>query len=143
MKSFNKDYFEGVLQLRNPNKEVIDFIRDNVEKRKDVLITKEKKINNGIDLYFTSQRFLRALGKRLKVKFNGELKESRKLFTRKRLTSKDVYRVNVMFRLLNFRVNDIINYRNQKIRIKSVGKLISGVDINNGKKVSFKPGEIG
>ena len=135
-------YFEGILQLRNTNKEVVDFVRKSVDERKDAFISKEKEIKNGIDFYLTSQRFLRALGKKLKNKFNGELKESRKLHTRNRLTSRDVYRVTVLFRLLKFKKWDVVNYKGDKIKIKSIGKLISGIDVKTGKRVSFKADDI-
>lgn len=136
------DYYEGILQLRDASKEVVDFVRNQVEQRRNVWIAKEKRVGNGIDFYFSSQRYLRALGKKLKTKFNGELKESRKLHTQSHLTSKRVYRVNVFFRLLPFKKGDIITHRGDKIKIKSTGKLISGVEVKTGKKVSFKAEEL-
>lgn len=142
MNDKHQDYYEGILQLRNPNGKVIEFVRSSVDKRKDVFISKEKKVENGIDFYFSSQRFLRALGKKLKTKFSGELKESRKLHTENRLTSRKVYRVNVLFRVLPFKKGGIVTYRGDKIKIKSIGKLISGIDVKTGKKVSFKTEEI-
>lgn len=138
----HKNYYEGILQLRNPNEEIINFVRKRVNERKNVLITKEKRVKNGIDLYFSSQRFLRALGKKLKQNFPGILKESRHLHTRRRITSKNIYRVNVLFKLIDIKKNKIIDYKGEKIRIKSIGKLISGINIKNGKRVSFKVEEI-
>jgi len=57
----HNDYFEGILQLRNPNDEVISFINSQIKKRTGVFITKEQKGNNGIDFYITSQKYLQAL----------------------------------------------------------------------------------
>ena len=57
------------------------------------------EVYTGVDLYVTSQRFARALGKRLKKRFDGELVMSRQLFTRDFYTAKEVYRVTVLFRL--------------------------------------------
>ena len=62
----HEDYYEGILQLRKPNEEVIEFIKNQVKKRTNVLITKEKKVNNGIDFYITSQKYLQVIGKKLK-----------------------------------------------------------------------------
>ena len=133
-----RDYYEGILQLRNPNEELIKFIERRINERKDVFIMKEKKVKDGVDLYLSSQRFLRALGKKLKQNFPGILKESRHIHTRKRITSKDVYRVNVLFRLVGLRKGEIIDYKGDRIRIKGIGKLISGIDIKTGEKISFK-----
>ena len=98
---FGTEYFEGILQLRNPDKEVIKFIRNQVKKQfdKGIFINKEVNTKNGIDFYLTSKRFLRTLGNKLNKQFKGELKISPQLFSRNKQTSKDIYRINVLFRL--------------------------------------------
>ncbi len=94
----NPDYFEGTLQLRNPHEEVLNFIRNQFKNNSKVWIAKEERLKTGIDLYISSNKFLLSLGKKLKKSFKGELKISRKLFTKNRLTSKMVYRMTVLFR---------------------------------------------
>jgi NMD protein affecting ribosome stability and mRNA decay len=95
----NPQYFEGILQLRNPNEEVLNFIRNQFKNNSKAWIAKEEGLKTGIDLYISSNKFLLSLGKKLKKSFKGELKTSRKLYTKNRLTSKNVYRVTVLFRL--------------------------------------------
>jgi len=92
-------YYEAVLQLRNPNKEAIKCIVNAVNKRKDVFIAQQVKLKTGVDFYISSQRFTRSLGKLLKKSFKGELKESKKLFGFNRQKSKKIYRGTVLFRL--------------------------------------------
>ena len=99
IKMKNPQYFEGILQLRNPNEEAISFIRNQFKKRKNVFIAKEEKLKTGIDLYISSNRFILSLGKKLKESFKGELKTSRKLYGVDRQTGKLRYRVTVLFRL--------------------------------------------
>ncbi|MEA2037630.1 MAG: NMD3-related protein [Nanoarchaeota archaeon] len=94
-------YFQGILQLRNPNEEVINFIANQLKKNEKVWVAKQVKLKTGIDLYVSSNKFLMALGKKLKKSFKGELKTSRKLHTKHRLTSKNVYRVTVCYRVEN------------------------------------------
>jgi NMD protein affecting ribosome stability and mRNA decay len=84
----HSQYFEAILQLRNPNDELINFVRNQV-----------KTLKNGVDMYISDQRFTRAMGNKMKKAFKGELKMSRKIFTRNKQTSKDVYRVTVLFRM--------------------------------------------
>ena len=94
------DYFEAIVQLRPFNDEVFRFIQNQIKKRNDVEITRVEKLKTGIDIYITSQRYARSLGKKLKDTFNkGELKISYKLHTRDRQTSKEKFRATVLFRL--------------------------------------------
>ena len=91
-------YFEATIQLRNPNEEGFNCVVNAVKKRKDVHIAKIVKAKNGIDIFISSQRFARTIGKRLKKSFKGELKESKKLFGVNRQKSKQIYRGTVLFR---------------------------------------------
>ena len=100
-------YFEGTLQLRDVNDEVIDFAISEIE-NSGVNIAKAKKLENGIDLYVSRQRFLRTLAGRLQKRFGGQIIVSRKLHTKSRLTGRDLYRVNVLFRLPYFKKGDVI-----------------------------------
>jgi NMD protein affecting ribosome stability and mRNA decay len=129
-------YFEGILQLRNPNKEVLDFIRSDVEKHKSqgVFISKEEKQTDGMDLLISSNKYLRALGKKLRSRYVGEFKESPRLFTHNRQTSRDMFRMNVFFRLKNYKVGDTVKKGEREITITKIGKRISGVDKKTGKK---------
>jgi len=97
----HSNYYEAIIQLRPYNEELINFIITRVKARENVKIVKEVQLKTGVDLYLTDQRFARALGKELKRKFKGKLILSRKLHTRNRMTSKNVYRVTVCFRLID------------------------------------------
>jgi len=130
------NYFEGTLQLRNPTKEVKKFVRKLVEKTPRVFVAKEEKVVNGFDIYLSSNKFLVNLGKKLQNKFGGEVKVSRKLHTRKRLTSKEVYRVTVLFRMPKFKVGDVVKTRGKLIEVKRMEKKVFGVDVDTGKKIS-------
>lgn len=98
-KQRHSGYFEAILQLRNPSEELMSFIRNQLKKRGNVFIAKEEQQKNGIDLYVSNQRFTQSLGKRMKKSFKGELTISYRLFGRNRITSKDIYRVTVLFRM--------------------------------------------
>src|SRR3989338_4987963 len=129
-------YFEGMLQLRDVNDEVIDFAVREI-KNSDVNIAKIKQLENGIDLYVSRQRFLRTIAGRLQKRFGGQIIVSRKLHTKSRLTSRDLYRVNVLFRLPYFKKGDVIEYRGDKIKIVNLGKKIFAKDIVTGKKLNL------
>ena len=93
------NYYEAIIQLRPKDEEVLHFIIDEVEKRKEVFISEVKPCKTGYDIYVSSQKFARALGKKLKDRFKGVLKITKTLFSRDRQTSKTLYRATVLFRL--------------------------------------------
>jgi|TARA_Y100000310_G_scaffold288763_1_gene314706 nonsense-mediated mRNA decay protein 3 len=135
-------YFEGILQLRNPNEEVISFIANQMKKRDDVSIAKQEKAKNGVDLYFSSNKFLRALGKKLQTHFGGELKTSATLHTRSRQSSKNLYRLTVLFRLPEFKAGDTIKFRGEDVKIMKLDRKIFCKNIKTGKKISLDYKEI-
>lgn len=130
-------YLEGVLQLRNATPEVIKFVRDDLKKHKDtVFIVKENVRGKTADFILTSSKYLRAIGRKLNQRFNGELTETAKLFSFNHETSKDIYRINVLFKMRHFKVGDIVtDSRGRRVKVKTLGKKVSGIDIDTGKKV--------
>tara|TARA_Y100000310_G_scaffold315910_1_gene367042 strand:+ start:2439 stop:2873 length:435 start_codon:yes stop_codon:yes gene_type:complete len=141
-KNKNPQYFEGILQLRNPNEEVISFIANQIKKRDDVFIAKQAKAKNGVDLYFSSNKFLKALGKKLQNHFGGELKTSATLHTRSRQSSKNLYRLTVLFRLPEFKKGDTVKFKGEKVKILKLERKVFCKNINTGKKISMDYKEI-
>jgi NMD protein affecting ribosome stability and mRNA decay len=135
------NYFQGVLQLRDVNDEIMAFVRNQMDKRDGVFVTKAVKLTNGFDFYITSQKFIRILGRKLKESFGGELKVSSKLHTRSR-QGKDLYRINVMFRLLKYKAGSVVNVRGEEIRILSMRRKIFGRNLKTGKKVTIRASDI-
>jgi len=88
------------------------------------------------------QRFLRNVGAKLQNHFGGQLIISKKLHTKNRLTSKEVYRVNALFRLPSFKKGDILDYKGEKIKILAIHKKVMAKNINTGKKLSLNFKEI-
>lgn len=134
-------YFEGILQLRDPNEEVLDFVAKEMEKNK-ITLAKTKEYKNGIDLYLSSQRFIRAVGKKLQDKFGGVLKMSKKLHTVSKVTSKSLYRVTVFFKMLPFRAGDVIKYQGEEWKILSIDTQVRLKNIKSGKKKQVKTEEL-
>lgn len=93
------DYFEAIIQLRPAKQKLLSFVLAEIARNKDCTIAKVDELKTGVDLYVSSQRFARALGKRLNKRFDGKLTISRKIFTKDYYTSKEVFRVTVLFRL--------------------------------------------
>ena len=120
-------YYEGILQIRNPSEKVLDFIEEEIARDGKVFIAKKDILKNGYDLQMSSQMFLRKLGRKLNLKFGGELIFSRKAAgTNKH--GKSQYRVSVLFRQYPFRKGGTVMHRGEeytvmelahRVRIKS------------------------
>ena len=95
----NTQYFESILQLRPNKREILDFVKKQIDKKEKVFISKEINQKTGIDLYLTSNKFAITLGKLLKKRFKGTVKISKTLHTRHKQIGKLLYRVTVCFRL--------------------------------------------
>ena len=130
-------YFEGILQLRNPTQEVVEYVWNEVDKKvnQHVYIQKAVRVNTGLDYYMTSNKFLKTLGKKLQERFGGELKFSAKLFSKDKQTSKELYRLTVMFRLPQFCVGEEVQFKGDKFLVKSIGKKVFLKSVKSGKKV--------
>lgn len=136
----NKDYFEGILQLRGTGSEVLDFAVKEIGRHENANIAKIKKVPNGIDIYLSPQKLLRSIGNQLQQNFGGQLSVSTKLHTKSKVTSRDLYRVNMLFRAPNFKKGDTVDYKGNKIKIINIHKKVFAKDIKTGKKlnISFK-----
>ena len=99
-KQYHSDYYQAIIQLRPADDNLIRFVEDAIAHTTHVWIAKRARSKTGIDYYISSNKFARSLGKQLKKHFHGTLKESTKLFSRDRQTSKDLHRVTICFRLL-------------------------------------------
>src|SRR3989338_1186485 len=133
----HEKYFEGVLQLRNPNDEARSYIQNHVKKASAVFVSKIVRHKNGLDYYLSSKKFLHQLVKRLQNSFGGEYSISPRLFSRDRQTSKDIHRINVLFILPEFKKGECIYIDNKIIKITNISKNISGNDIQINKKITF------
>ena len=141
MKLARPNYYQGILQLRNVNDEMLSFVHNQIKKRGDVAITKTVKFPNGIDLYITSQKFIRILGKKLRESFGGELKISSKLHTRNK-QGKDLYRINVLFKLSKHKIGDIVAIRGDEVKLLQIGKKIFARDLKTGKRVTIRRSDL-
>ena len=137
LKFARPNYYQGILQLRDVNDEIYGFVQSQISKRDDAAVTKTVKYPNGLDLYITSQKFIKIIGKKLKESFGGQITTSAKLHTRSK-SGKDLYRVNVLFRPAKYRRGDIVTVRGDKVKLLQVGRRIFALDLKTGKKIRIR-----
>ena len=130
----NIDYFQGILQLREVDQDVVDFTISQFRKN-NIGIAKVKPLKNGVDIYSASNKFLRIFVRKLQKIYGGEVKESPKLFSRDRMTSKNIYRLNVLYRALPVKKGDIITRDSHIYQITSFDKeILLVLDLKTGKR---------
>src|SRR3989304_750083 len=139
-----KEYFEAIFQLRNSRQEILDFIDKELVAKKGMIVGR-RDYSNGMNFYITSQHAAQNIGKKLYEQFGGELKITKRLFSKSRQTSKEIYRVTIYYMPNDFIAGDVIKTGSKIIFIKGISKKnITGIDLSTHKKtnVLLKGGEI-
>ncbi|MBI3052371.1 hypothetical protein HYY74_08030 [Candidatus Woesearchaeota archaeon] len=130
-------YYEAILQLRSPNRDIEAYAEQEIGKAasKGVFLSRRKRAGDGYDYYLSSNRFAANLGRALKRKFGGHLKISEKLHTRDRQTSRDLYRTSVLYRPASVMPGDVVTHGDEVVLVSSVGRKIAGTAIPSGRRV--------
>lgn len=129
-----KDYFEGILQIRSDNPELITWIHERIRQDRKAAVAKEKKVTNGVDLYMSDQHYLQNLGKKINAHFPGILKISKRLHTMNKMTSRHVYRVTVYFKPYPFKHGDTVIVQGESLKILSLGNRVQVKNLHTGEK---------
>ena len=139
----NTNYFEGILQIRHDDKKRVNEVLEKLDKimveqgKRSVFATNMIESKKGVDVYITSQKHIKEIGKQLFEKFGGEIKINEQLFSRNSQTSKELYRVNVLIRLPDFQTGCAIFVKNKLLFIKRIkGNNIIGKDLRLNKTVN-------
>ncbi len=128
-------YFEVILQLRDISQEVVDFTEDEIA-RVGLRVAKFVKLKSGFDYYLSDTALTKALGKRLQEKFGGDNQITASIFGQK--DGKEIYRTTILFRQAHFQKGDVVEYKNENYKIKTMGKDIYLQNVKTGKKVHLK-----
>ncbi len=94
------EYYEAIVQIRGKfDDELLRNIKNLFEKN-NIVITKEEEKTEGLDLYvYRVYKLIRVVNK-IKRIYNVEVKITRKLHTKDRQTSKEIYKLTVLLRFL-------------------------------------------
>ncbi len=134
MEQHIQDYFEGILQIRGGSKELLQWVHNKIVSDGRARVAKEKKVKNGVDLYLSDQHYLQNLGRKIKEKFIGILKVSKRLHTMNKMTSRHVYRITVLFKVLPFKRGDIITVHGEQVEIMTIGHRAQIKNVKGGQK---------
>ncbi len=129
----HQDYFEAVLQLRNPTLQAEEYLLKSLAEE----ISRAEKVNNGVDYYISDKKKAKKVGRQMRDRFGGEFKVSPSLYTRDSQTSKEVYRLSVLVRIPEFQKGDVVKVNDKIVRITGLGKKVTGDNLDTGKKEVF------
>lgn len=115
------EYFEATVQLRNVDKNVIDFVLERLSEH-GVVVAKEEWYKHGVDFYVSDSGFAQKMGRELQQRFGGMVKKTAKIFTRDHMTGKDVYRVTVLFKQFPYEVGGEFPFKGKNYVVLAVGK---------------------
>ena len=115
--------FNGILQLRNPTDDILRLIEYEIAKNhsKGWYCIKKYRVNNGFDYNFNAAQFARYIGKKLQQISGGQTEITARLVTRSRQTSKDLYRITVLFRVPKHKKGDVVSYKGRDVKILNFG----------------------
>jgi nonsense-mediated mRNA decay protein 3 len=138
-------YFEAIIQIRAAGRFPTDEEKkrcsaiarealENMRKKGDRLafITYVQEQKEGLDLYMGSMNASRQVCRLITSELGGTFSESPTLVGMK--DGKNLYRITFAVRLPEFRPGDIIKFRGRILQIKSSGKKVNGVSLEDGSR---------
>ncbi len=130
------EYFEGILQVRNTRPDVNKYIKNLLLKEK-IQINNQVHKDNSSDYYFVDKKKILKTAGKIQKNFSGSIEMNRQLFSKNRQTSKDIYRINVLITIPNYRVGDIVLLNDMPLAITGLGKENTAFNLEKEKKFTF------
>jgi NMD protein affecting ribosome stability and mRNA decay len=129
------EYFEAILQLRDCDKEIIDFAEKEITRLK-LTVSDVIDLKNGIDYYLSDNNLTKQLGKKLQERYGGEYLITATLHTKKK--GKELFRLTILFRQAKIKKGNIVKYQGEEYEVKAMSKEIFLQNTKTGKKVRVK-----
>lgn len=146
-------YFEAIIQVRAagrfPTEEekrrctaIAREAMESMKKKGDRLafISDYQEQKEGVDLYMGSMNASRQVCRMIISELGGNFAESPTLVGMK--DGKNLYRITFAMRLPEFRPGDVIRFRGRIIQIRSSGKKVHGISLEDGSRFIATPEEL-
>ncbi|MBI4153258.1 hypothetical protein HY497_01930 [Candidatus Woesearchaeota archaeon] len=126
-------YFEAVIQLRNIEQGIADFVFLEADAH-HVQVSKVNWLKNGADLFVSDRKFARNTGKILQRKFGGLVRASARIFTRDRSSGKEVYRVTLLFKQFPYHRGEQFTFKGKTYTVLNIANDVYVEDSDHKKK---------
>ncbi|HOA69578.1 MAG TPA: 60S ribosomal export protein NMD3 [Methanosarcina thermophila] len=146
-------YFEAIIQIRAAGRfptegeksrcmAIAREAMESMKKKGDRLafISETLEQKEGLDLYMGSMNASRQVCRLITSELGGSFSESPTLVGMK--DGRNLYRITFSMRLPEFRPGDVIRFRGKIIQIKSSGKKVNGISLENGSRFISTPEEL-
>jgi nonsense-mediated mRNA decay protein 3 len=146
-------YFEAIIQIRAAGRFPTEEERkrcsaisreamENMRKKGDRLafISYVQEQKGGVDLYMGSMNASRQVCRLITSELGGSFSESPTLVGMK--DGKNLYRITFAMRLPEFRPGDVIRFKGKIIQIRSSGKKVNGISLEDGSRFISTPEEL-
>jgi len=134
----HESYYEASIQLRHVTKAVIDYVIKEIDAN-GIVVSSEVQLENGMDFNVDNKKFAQQLGKQLQGKFSGAVKLSASIFSRDRMTGREIHRVTMLFKQFPLNVGDTFSYKGEEYKILSLGyKLIAQDETKKRRTMTFR-----
>jgi nonsense-mediated mRNA decay protein 3 len=146
-------YFEAIIQIRAagrfPTEEekkrcsaIAREAMENMRKKGDRLafISDIQEQKEGLDLYMGSMNASRQVCRLITSELGGSFSESPTLIGMK--DGKNLYRITFAVRLPEFKPGDVIRYRGKIIQIRSSGRKVNGISLEDGSRFISAPEDL-
>jgi NMD protein affecting ribosome stability and mRNA decay len=132
-------YFEGILQLRNASSEVKEYIKNYFVKNapRKVFVNKVVEKETSVDYFFVNKRHMMPLALKIIRNFGGFIDPNAQLFSHNKLTSKDLFRLNILVIVPDFLAGDAVLVGEDPVLVRKTEKLISGMKLETEKNYTF------
>lgn len=136
-------YFEAVIQLRDCKEDVVEFLWNAAESQSnpDLFISHINPLKNGWDLYISNNQFAMKIASQIPKKYGGRIQTSSSLFSRDHQTSKNLMRLTVLYRGLDFELGDVLALpvKQTVVQVKALSTTIKVFDLKKGAMMGVAP----
>ena len=131
-------YFEGILQVRGRKDKIISLIREEIITKPENYDIKSIDLTQfGFDVKFRSIQKVRKDITQFIDTFGGDYDFSTQLFSRNRLTSKDILRTNIRYNAPSFYKGEVIRLENDFYKIISTKNKIIVKELFSNQKIQL------
>ena len=125
-KKIGGQYYEGILQVRNADHMVKNWLHSFLKKsfNKGIIINNIVEKGSSIDLFFANKKNIQRVARKMERVFGAFIETNPSIHTRDRQTQKDVYRISTLVQIPSFREKDVVSLDEHTLYITRLGNQI-------------------
>ena len=135
------NYFQGILQIRNPSPELLEYVHNAITAKQGVFTSKTITVPNGLDLYLSDNTFIRSLALTIQKLYCVNVMFTSTLHSFDHQKSKELHRLTAMIYCFSCAKGDILEYKHQFYKVKQVQKKAHLINIFSDEQLKISAEE--